>query len=178
MKASPRTVVPSVKILGLKVNFGVLKEVKMLANFLRCFPNVDMLHIESLVVDEPTGRHNAKFWRKLHPIKCLKSHITKMIIHEFRGDRSEMEFVKFVAKSAKELLELGLLVATTTEKFASADELMTKVKALSCEEWACDQCKVVMGTGPKVEDLFSFRKASDLSVSNPFQCEFKHTRTC
>lgn len=46
MKASPRTVVPSVKILGLKVNFGVLKEVKMLANFLRCFPNVDMLHIE------------------------------------------------------------------------------------------------------------------------------------
>lgn len=54
MKASPRTVVPSVKILGLKVNFGVLKEVKMLANFLRCFPNVDMLHIESLVVDEPT----------------------------------------------------------------------------------------------------------------------------
>lgn len=92
-----------------------------------------------------------------------------------------MEFVKFVAKSAKELLELGLLVATTTEKFASADEvdeLTTKVKALSCEEWACDQCKVVMGAGPKVEDICSFRKASDLSVSNPSQCELNRTRTC
>ncbi|VAI78026.1 unnamed protein product [Triticum turgidum subsp. durum] len=46
MKASPGTVVPSVKILALKVNFGVLGEVNMLARFLRCFPNVDTLHIE------------------------------------------------------------------------------------------------------------------------------------
>jgi hypothetical protein len=44
--ASPSTMVPSVKILALKVNFGVLKEVKMLASILRCFPNVDTLHIE------------------------------------------------------------------------------------------------------------------------------------
>jgi hypothetical protein len=37
-------VVPSVKILALKVDFGVLEEVKMLASILRCFPNVDKLH--------------------------------------------------------------------------------------------------------------------------------------
>jgi hypothetical protein len=43
---SPSTVVPSVKILALKVDFGVLEEVKMLANILRCFPNVAKLHIE------------------------------------------------------------------------------------------------------------------------------------
>ena len=38
--------VPSVKTLALKVNFGVLEEVKMLASILRCFPNIDTLHIE------------------------------------------------------------------------------------------------------------------------------------
>jgi hypothetical protein len=45
-EVSPSTVVPSVKILALKVDFGVLEEVKMLANILRCFPNVAKLHIE------------------------------------------------------------------------------------------------------------------------------------
>uniref|UniRef100_A0A453PH64 F-box/LRR-repeat protein 15/At3g58940/PEG3-like LRR domain-containing protein n=1 Tax=Aegilops tauschii subsp. strangulata TaxID=200361 RepID=A0A453PH64_AEGTS len=38
--------VPGVKILGLKVNFGALEEVKMLVSCLRCFPNVEILHIE------------------------------------------------------------------------------------------------------------------------------------
>ena len=40
------TVIPSVRILAVTVNFGVLSEVKMLASFLRCFPNIDTLHIK------------------------------------------------------------------------------------------------------------------------------------
>ena len=44
--ATPSTMVPSVTILALKVNFDTLEEVKMLASILRCFPNVDTLHIE------------------------------------------------------------------------------------------------------------------------------------
>ena len=44
--ASARTVVPSVEILALAVNLGISGEVKILASFLRCFPNVETLHIE------------------------------------------------------------------------------------------------------------------------------------
>jgi hypothetical protein len=43
---SPATVVPGIKILAFKVNFGVLQEVEMLVTFLRCFPNIETLHIE------------------------------------------------------------------------------------------------------------------------------------
>ena len=46
--ASPCTLVPSVEILAVKVNFVVFGEVKMLASFLRCFPSVGTLHIEVL----------------------------------------------------------------------------------------------------------------------------------
>ncbi|XP_044407020.1 uncharacterized protein [Triticum aestivum] len=144
IKPSPSTVVPSVKILALKVNFGVLKEVKMLASFLRCFPDIEMLHIESLPADERTRKHNAKFWRELCPIECLKSHVTEMIVHEFRGDRSEMEFLKFVDRSADEMLYL--LVRTTAEIFASADEmdeLMTKMEDFTHRGWVCDHSIVV-----------------------------------
>jgi len=41
----PSTMVPSVKVLALKVRFGVRKEAKMLPTFLRCFPNVETLHV-------------------------------------------------------------------------------------------------------------------------------------
>lgn len=168
-KASPSTMVPSVKILALKVNFGVLEEVKMLASILRRFPNVDTLHIESVIAaDVPTGRHNAEFWRDLRPIKCLKSQVKKMFVHEFRGDRSETEFLKFVARSAEKLG--ALLVGVTKEIFASARKVnaaTAKVAAASCGAWACDECFVLV-LGPRVENVWSFRKASDLSVKDPF----------
>jgi hypothetical protein len=44
--ASPSVLVPGLKILALRVNFRVLREIQMLASFLRCFPNIDTLHIE------------------------------------------------------------------------------------------------------------------------------------
>ncbi|KAL6841182.1 hypothetical protein ACP4OV_029151 [Aristida adscensionis] len=45
VRASPRNMVASVKILSLNVRFGVLNDVKMLPAFLRCFPNVETLYI-------------------------------------------------------------------------------------------------------------------------------------
>jgi hypothetical protein len=44
-RADPRTRVPSVKI-GLKVCLGIQNEAKMLPCILRCFPNVERLHIK------------------------------------------------------------------------------------------------------------------------------------
>ncbi|GJM94005.1 hypothetical protein PR202_ga10614 [Eleusine coracana subsp. coracana] len=52
-KTSPNSIVPSVKILALKANFSSVNDVKMLLSYLRCFPNVEMLHIE-LPLDVPT----------------------------------------------------------------------------------------------------------------------------
>uniref|UniRef100_A0ACD5ZE37 Uncharacterized protein n=1 Tax=Avena sativa TaxID=4498 RepID=A0ACD5ZE37_AVESA len=45
-RASPSTMLPGVKVLALKVNFGVPKEVNLMASFLGCFPNVETLHIQ------------------------------------------------------------------------------------------------------------------------------------
>uniref|UniRef100_A0A453F034 F-box/LRR-repeat protein 15/At3g58940/PEG3-like LRR domain-containing protein n=1 Tax=Aegilops tauschii subsp. strangulata TaxID=200361 RepID=A0A453F034_AEGTS len=44
-RMSPANMVPSVKILAFKVRFGIRKETKMLPTFLRCFPNVETLHV-------------------------------------------------------------------------------------------------------------------------------------
>ncbi|KAK1620931.1 hypothetical protein QYE76_026448 [Lolium multiflorum] len=165
-EVSPSTVVPSVKVLALRVNFGVLEEVKTMANILRCFPNVRKLHIESaLAADEPTGTHNANFWRELRPIECLKSRVRKIFIHEFRGEQSEMEFLGFVARSAVKVR--NLLFGVTKEIFASGpmvNEAISKVAALSRGSWNCDNCNVAVVR----PNGWSFHRASDLSVKDPF----------
>ncbi|GJN18481.1 hypothetical protein PR202_gb05647 [Eleusine coracana subsp. coracana] len=158
-KARPSSTVPSVKILALRVNFGVLKEVDMLASFLRCFPNVETLHIESAIVDEATGRHHARFWREAHHIECVKSHVTKIVIHELHGDQSEFEFLKFIAKHAQKLQALLLMV--TKEIFGSVDEINKvncKLQTCCSCTWANRKC-IGLLLGPKPENRWSFLKA-------------------
>ncbi|KAF7085685.1 hypothetical protein CFC21_089085 [Triticum aestivum] len=170
-RASPSTMVPGVKILGLKVNFGALEEVKMLVSFLRCFPNVEILHIESAPADGPTGRHLAKFWREVRPVNCIKSHVKKVYVHEFRGDQSEFEFIKFIGSNAQQLQ--AALVVLTKEKFDSADqanELTRKLGDHTYHPWAGkDVVLLVLGPNPK-DGVWkrSFPKASDLTVDDPF----------
>ena len=45
-KPSPKTTVPSVRMLALDLQFRIHNEVKMLPSFLRCFPNVETLCIQ------------------------------------------------------------------------------------------------------------------------------------
>ncbi|CAO2183463.1 unnamed protein product [Urochloa humidicola] len=167
-KASPSCSVPSVKMLALELNFGVSKNVNMLTSFLRCFPNVETLHIVSAREGEGSDGRHAKFWQEVNPIKCVKSHVNKIIIHEFQGEQSEFGFVKFISKRARKLQTLVLVL--TKETLASADEvrkLKDELRVLTKCPWAGKDCKVLLA-GPKPDNTWSFAKASDLSVKDPF----------
>ncbi|TVU34401.1 hypothetical protein EJB05_16233, partial [Eragrostis curvula] len=102
-KASPTTVVPSVKILALKVHFEVRNEAKMVPSFLRCFPNVETLHVVSEKADQPMGKLNQKFWQENCRVECVQSHIRMMVFHEYRGERSELAFLKFILENGEVL---------------------------------------------------------------------------
>ncbi|TVU34403.1 hypothetical protein EJB05_16235, partial [Eragrostis curvula] len=167
-KASPSSIVPSVKILALKVNFHAFKEVTMLPSFLRCFPNVETLHIESSIIGETSASHHAKFWREVLPVECLKSHIKKIVIHKFRGDTNEFEFLKFIAKDARKLQDLVLVL---TEEISASEHQVAEVNiqlALrTCTwTWAEGFKMTLMGTAD--DDALSFVKAYNLSVNDPF----------
>ena len=43
---SPITMVPSVRTLAMEVLFNVRNDAKMVPSVLRCFPNVETLHIK------------------------------------------------------------------------------------------------------------------------------------
>ncbi|CAO2203918.1 unnamed protein product [Urochloa humidicola] len=170
-KASPSSIVPSVKILALKVNFGNFRDINMLVSFLGCFPNVETLHIESSMFGETTDMDRVKFWRKVHPIECLKSHVKKIAIREFRGGQSEFEFLEFIGMCAENLQLLQLML--TKEKSVSTDEvneLYLQLETLFARPpwlWAAEYIKLVL-VGCKRDNGVSFARASDLSVDDPF----------
>ncbi|CAM0955101.1 unnamed protein product [Alopecurus aequalis] len=167
--ASPSTLVPGVKILAMKVNFGDLWEVKMLASFLRCFPNVDTLHIQSVRHDQSVTAHEhlLKFWQEASPVECLRSHIKRMVIHNFQGDQNEFEFLKFMAMNAQELQ--SLLVVSPYENFALADKVNEMINKLGCPRFRPWTARGSLGS-PTRWNMFMFEKVnvSDLTVDDPF----------
>jgi hypothetical protein len=45
-KVSPSTIIPSIQILALEVHVEVRNELKTVSSFLKCFPNVETLHVK------------------------------------------------------------------------------------------------------------------------------------
>ena len=43
---SKQNIVPSVQILAMEVPFGVRNAIKKVPGFLRCFPNLETLHVQ------------------------------------------------------------------------------------------------------------------------------------
>ncbi|KAM3192342.1 hypothetical protein ACQJBY_069524 [Aegilops geniculata] len=170
---SASTVVPSVKILGLTVNFGVFAEVKMLVSFLRYFPDIDTLHIESalhgpsVTANEPSGERHARFWQEIRQVYCLRSHVKKMVIHNFRGDQDEFEFLKFVAVNAQELQ--SLLVVSQEGIVSSADKVTEIKDELQCLQFPTG-ISAVLQVSPKAGDVLRLEKACNLTVDDPFEC--------
>uniref|UniRef100_A0ACD6AGD6 Uncharacterized protein n=1 Tax=Avena sativa TaxID=4498 RepID=A0ACD6AGD6_AVESA len=172
--ATTRTVIPSVKILAVTVNFGVLWEVSMLASFLRCFPDIDTLHIQSSLHDhpsvtanEPSGEHHVKFWKEVSPVECLRSHVLKkMFIHKFRGDQNEFEFLKFVAMNAQGLQSLHVVLQEGNTSADKVNETKDKLQSLRFQTGI----SAVLLVSPKAGSFSWSQQAADLSVEDPFLC--------
>lgn len=116
-----------------------------------------------------TASYHANFWREVLPVECLKSHVKKIVIHELRGNRSEFELLKFIAKSARKLQEL--LLVLTKEVSASADQVAAVNLQLAIGRcawtWAAKGFEMTL-MGTTLDDICSFRGATSLSVNDPF----------
>ncbi|KAK1619930.1 hypothetical protein QYE76_025447 [Lolium multiflorum] len=171
-RASPSTMVPSVKILGLRVYFYIRDNAKMLPSFLRCFPNVETLHLESKETYQPTGKLSYKFWQEVGPIKCVQSHIKLMVFYGFRGERGELSFLKYFLESAPMLAKL--VIVYNKRSFTSLTEANSKVQPLFSAKWASQDCSLLLleSAFQEGEDkwLLNFKTGSDFSTRDPFAC--------
>ncbi|GJM90427.1 hypothetical protein PR202_ga06705 [Eleusine coracana subsp. coracana] len=167
-KVSPNTTVPSVRMLALQLHFKVRSEVKMLPCFLRCFPNVETLCIQSEVTKEPTGNLDSKFWKKTSPIESVQSHLKTLVFREFQGEQSELDFLMYIAENARELKELAIILKLG--RYAAAEEVGLKLLSLESGKWASGASKMgcLMSRLKDGDIIWSLEAGSDLSFSDPF----------
>ncbi|KAM0888581.1 hypothetical protein ACQ4PT_028270 [Festuca glaucescens] len=130
MKVSRMTMVTSVKFLSLNVRFGVHDDIKLVATFLRCFPNVERLHITSEQCDQSADDLILKFWEESGPIESVLSRINMMTFRDFRGEQSEVGFLEFFFQSARVLKTTVIVMANPSFTPFSVDKASSKVKEL------------------------------------------------
>jgi hypothetical protein len=117
---------------------------------------------------ESTGRLSIKFWKESGAIKCVTSSISMLQVHDFRGDRIELAFLKFFIESAQMLKVLVIVYANGC--FSSSDEANSKVKALFAGRRATQSCKVMVCESRYSEggSHWHFEEGSDFSFDDPF----------
>uniref|UniRef100_A0ACD5UVM6 Uncharacterized protein n=1 Tax=Avena sativa TaxID=4498 RepID=A0ACD5UVM6_AVESA len=178
-KVSPNTVVPTVKVLALKARFRVAAEVRTLLSFLRCFPEVDTLHImasdnDTEHYDDPgkvkaRDKLNSTFWQGVGPIKCLQSRVKKVVFDQFNGGTNQVGFLKMVLGKAVMLQKV--IVLLTGPDSTTVSEATRKLRPLvSKRMWAS---KILDETSLEVRGraaghVWNYSEASDLSIRDPF----------
>jgi hypothetical protein len=97
----------------------------------------------------------------LDPVKCLETHLKKLVMDDYNGDEQDIGFAKFFVLNAKVLKEIRLQVHEKVNK-----------------EWVSDQYRLLeVGTraseDAQLEFILSdsrFLNANDLSIADPFSC--------
>uniref|UniRef100_A0A0D9VCW5 Uncharacterized protein n=1 Tax=Leersia perrieri TaxID=77586 RepID=A0A0D9VCW5_9ORYZ len=167
---SPSTTVPSVTMLALHLHFGVWNEVKMLPSFLRCFPNVETLCVESEESPGQTCSIDTKFWQETGTIECIQSHLKMIILREFQGDQTEFSFLKFIAENAR-VLE-NMVIVMKIGRYSAPDEMAAKVMELESIKFASEGCRpgYLMSRLRKGGSIWNLKSGADLSCGDPFMC--------
>ncbi|XP_047044418.1 uncharacterized protein LOC124648753 [Lolium rigidum] len=162
-------IVPSVNILAIEVQFGVRSALKKVPGYLRSFPNLQTLHVQSKRAEEPTGKVNLKFLQEGGPIKCVVQMLKKVFFYEFQGSKNEVAFLKFIAERARVLEKMVVVVAS--ECFSSGANVNVKLKPLISANWISQACKLQLFKSPRTHGgppIFCQQRASDLSFPDPF----------
>ncbi|XP_051219920.1 F-box/LRR-repeat protein At3g26922 [Lolium perenne] len=178
-KVSPNTEVPSIKVLAVKVRFRVPGEVRTLLSFLRCFPEVETLHImasdnDTDYYDDPgevkaRDKLNSTFWERVGPIKCVQSRVKKLVFDQFSGGPNQVEFLKLVL--ARAVLLQNVIVLLAGPESMMMNEVTGKLQPLASKRmWANKSLRKhsLEVRGRAAGHIWSYSDASDLSISDPF----------
>ncbi|XP_047056804.1 uncharacterized protein LOC124663106 [Lolium rigidum] len=162
-------IVPSVKSLAIVLPFGVRSALKKVPDYLRNFPNLETLHVQSDKAEDSTGKVNLKFLQEGEPIKCVVQTMKKVFFYEFQGSKSEVAFLKFIAERARVLEKMVVVVAS--ECFSSGSNVNVKLKPLISAKWISQACKLQLFKSPRTgggDPMFCPQLASDFSFADPF----------
>jgi hypothetical protein len=100
----------------------------------------------------------------LDPVKCLETHLKKLVMDDYNGDEQDIGFAKFFVLNAKVLKEMKITLPYHRQLkwFANQHEL------LRIKDRASQDARIELKIGTKKSDLTKM-DTHDLSVADPFE---------
>jgi hypothetical protein len=96
----------------------------------------------------------------------VEAHLKKVVLFQFSAGVNELEFLKLVLENGQ-MMQKVVLVLAGVKNTATAAATMGKLESLaSTAKLAAEQCALEILGRPR--GAWSYRRASDLSVSDPF----------
>ncbi|KAF7063608.1 hypothetical protein CFC21_070119 [Triticum aestivum] len=172
IKTSASMMVTSVNVLSMKVRFGVYDDViKMVPAFLKCFPNVEALHITSEKCDQLAGKFDLKFWEEVGLIVSVLLRLKVITFREYRARQDELAFLQYILQHAMVLKYAVVQMVNPKFTSLSVDEMAYTIDNMQPpknKKWASTVGLLTMGThGPEGGETWTFRKGADLSDDDP-----------
>uniref|UniRef100_N1R244 Uncharacterized protein n=1 Tax=Aegilops tauschii TaxID=37682 RepID=N1R244_AEGTA len=160
---------PNVKIFSIGVEFQDDQDVEMIPSFISIFPNLETLHVHSAEGHQIGASVNSKFWQEGDPIKCSLQTLRNVFFYEFRGSRSEIDFLKFIAEGAGMLEKLVVRVAG---ECSSSLSVATSLNFLRFRSTVC-RCEVLPCPGLRVRTpRYKYKASYDLSLKDPLEMPY------
>ncbi|CAL4955634.1 unnamed protein product [Urochloa decumbens] len=165
-KVAPDAMVPSVKILALSVQFGVRYRSRMVFRFLECFPNIETLHVGSIPDRGPTSKNgDPEFWNEIDSVECVKASINKVVIHGFRWENCEVEFLKSILEGGKMLQKICILQdENISVPEADINGILSLLASLN------KGVEMIILAGQDY-GIWTYEVVSDPSRNDPFDCQ-------
>ena len=114
------------------------------------------------------GKLNLKFWKEAGSIECVQRHIKKVVLREFRGTRSELDFLKFIAEQAQVLEKMVIVL---THGHSPSDPVGTNLRTkMASAKWSNARCELMVFQTPFHQEgtAWCYLAAFDLSNPDPF----------
>lgn len=116
---------------------------------------------------EASGELDSKFWQEVGPVECLEAHVKKVVLDQFNLGVGELGFLELVLGRGQMLQKVVLVLGAKNSTAAAAT--VAKLTSLASMRLAAEECALEILARPKGH-AWSYRRASDLSVSDPFPC--------
>uniref|UniRef100_M8CR70 FBD domain-containing protein n=1 Tax=Aegilops tauschii TaxID=37682 RepID=M8CR70_AEGTA len=168
IKISPSMMITTVKVLSLRVRFGVYDDVKMVPAFLRFFPNVEALHMTSEKCDHLAGNFDLQFWEEVGPIVSVVLRLKVITFREYHGRQDEIAFLQYIFQNARVLKDVMIQIINPRFTSLSADEMTRTINNMPDEKWVRKfQIPVFRSIGPEGLSPWTFQRGADLSDGDP-----------
>lgn len=170
MHVRASTMVPSLKILAVKVRLSDSTEAKMFSTLLRCFPHLETLHIMSIPSYSADSVLGMKFWESLGSCQCIESHLKTIVFHSVLGQNHESFFLNYILKNGKVLKTVGIICDEGVDVVVETGLMAGSVGEGNAASGRSSGRDVLFCAASK---CLSFLKVIDLSVEDPF-CVLRH----